>query len=183
MDTAEIQLIGFDELARALEGADELFKPLATRAIALSLNAIEERIAPYPPQPSRTRAKTFNTYVRGQGHYPKSAFVADTNEPGGYRVKRIPKGKIRMTSQQMSANFKSKVEMTKTGIDGELRNDASYSGYVLGSENSDSDPHQVAFHAQTGWVSTEEAISQATPDIKNSINDAINELLKKMAGH
>lgn len=181
--TSEVELIGFDELARALEGADELFKPLATKAIALSLSAIEERISPYPPQPSRTRAKTFNTYVRGQGHYPKSAFVADSGEPGGFRTKRIPKGKIRMTSQQMDKSFKQTVAMTKTGIDGELRNDASYSGYVLGEKNQNADPHQVVYHTQTGWVSTDDAISQATPDIENSINDAVNELLKKMAGH
>lgn len=179
-DTTNVELIGFDELASALEGADRLFMPLASKAMAISLTAIESIIAPYPPQPARDRAAHFNTYVRGQGNYPKSAFVADSSEPGGYRTKRVPKASIRLTSQQMDKRFSKSVKVKENILQGELRNEATYSGYVIGPVEGD--PHQVSFHAQTGWVNADDAIAQATPDIVESLNTAIGLFLHQLAG-
>lgn len=175
---ANVKLQGFDELARALEQAKELFMPLASKAIALSLKAIEEEIAPYPPQPDRMRSGHLNTYVRGIGFYPKSAFVADTNEPGGFSIKRVKSTQIRYTSEQMDKRFKSKVKVTDKAITGELRNTASYSGYVIGWKMGD--PHQKEHHSQTGWVSADDAIEKARPKIEQSINTAIDEFLRKL---
>lgn len=169
-----------EELARVLDSADALFAPLASKAIATSLVAIEEEIAPYPPQPSRTRAKTFNTYVRGQGQYPKSAFVPDTNEPGGFRTKKVSRGKIRMTSQNMAGKWKQSVKTSQNAVLGTLWNEATYSGYVSG--HKDDKPKQVAFHAQTGWVSTDDAIEQAMPGIEKTMNSVISDFLDKITG-
>lgn len=176
----QITLIGFEELARALDRADELFVPLASAAIAEDLLAIEEVIAPYPPQPDRNRSGHFNTYVRGQGNYPRSAFVADSGEPGGYRTKRVKRGSIRLTSQQMDKRFKTEVKVTKRAITGELRNDASYSGHVIGPKEGD--PHQVDFHAATGWVNADDAVASAQPKIRNSLNSVVGRFLKSLAG-
>ena len=182
-DEVRIEYIGFDKLARALDKADELFLPLASKAIAISLTAIREPLEPYPPQPDRMRSGHLNTYVRGQGNYPKSAFIPDSSEPGGFRTKRVKKSSIKLTSQQMDKSFTQKVKVTKNAIVGELGNDATYSGYVIGPEDEDGDPHQVAFHAQTGWTSTDDAIEAATPTIMDSMNLAINEFVSKLAGN
>lgn len=178
---ADVELKGgFDELIRALDKADSLFLPLASEAMAISLTAIEEEIAPYPPQPPRNRSKHFNTYVRGQGFYPRSSFVADKTEPGGYRIKKTPRGKIRLVSQQMDKKFKSNVKFTGNAITGELKNEAGYSGYVIGSKTED--PKQTDFHAATGWQNKEDAIAAATPKIIQSLNTAIDKFLARLAG-
>lgn len=180
-ETPSVELVGFDELAEALESAQELFKPFATKSIAISLGAIEDAISPYPPQPDRMRSGHFNTYVRGQGSYPKSAFVPDSQEASGFRIK--PKtAAVKLTSQQMDKKFRSKVKISGKVITGELRNDASYSGWVLGTENKGATPHQVDFHTATGWMSTEGAIDKAKPTIVDSMNIAIGEFLRKVAG-
>lgn len=179
--TTDVELTGgFDELVAALDKATELFVPLASEAMAVSLTAIEEEIAPYPPQPSRTRSKHFNTYVRGQGFYPRSSFVADSEEPGGYRIKKTPRARIRFVSQQMDKKFKTNVKVTDKAITGELRNDATYSGYVIGSKTED--PKQADFHAATGWANKEDAIAAATPKIVVSLNTAIDKFLARLAG-
>ncbi len=176
-----IQLIGgFDELARALEDAEQLFQPLASEAISISLLAIEKELAPYPPQPDRDRSKHFNTYVRGQGFYPRSAFIADSSEPGGYKTKRVSKGQVRLTSQQLDKRWKTNVKLKGNVLEGELRNDASYSGYVNGYKTEE--PKQTDFHAETGWQNADDGIKNATPTIVNSINSAIDKFLRKLAG-
>lgn len=179
MAESDVDFRGFDELARALDTADELFLPLASQAMSMAVLAIEEEIAPYPPQPPRDRSKHFNTYVRGQGFYPKSAFVEDKSQPGGYRTKKVKTGQIRFTSQQMDKKFRGKVEISKNVVTGTLRNEASYSGYVIGSESED--PRQTDFHAETGWTSKEDAIQRAMPKIENAIQNAVDEFLARLA--
>src|SRR5512133_2714890 len=124
-DQPSVKLTGFDELARACENAEVLFQPLASVAIATSIMAIHQEIAPYPPQPDRMRSGHLNTYVRGQGKYPASAFVADKQEPGGFRTKKISKASIKLTSQQMDKKFKTKVGLSDKAVVGELKNEAS----------------------------------------------------------
>ena len=177
--TETIRLEGFDELEKALGNANELFKPLASKAMSISLQAIKAEIAPYPPQPDRMRSGSLNTYVRGQGRYPKSAFIPDSGEPGGFRTKKGSQA-VKLTSQQMNKKFRRKVKVRKAWVEGELRNDATYSGYVIGPESGD--PHQVDFHAQTGWTNADDAIEQARPIIDNSIDFAVNALIEKLAG-
>jgi hypothetical protein len=180
MAESDVVFVGFDELARALDKADELFLPLASQAMALNVLAIQQQISPYPPQPDRNRSKHFNTYVRGQGNYPKSAFVKDSNQPGGYATKRVKKAEIKLTSQQMDKKFRGKVIITDKAITGILRNEATYSGYVIGSKSKD--PKQTSFHAETGWVNKEDAIAAAMPTIEQNMNTAIDQFIKMLAG-
>ena len=175
----KVTLEGFDELASMFAQADDLFKPLASKAMAISIAAIEKEIAPYPPQPDRMRSGKLNTYVRGQGRYPKNAFIPDTEEPGGFRIKKGAKA-VKLTSQQMDKKFRSKVKLKSDMVQGELVNEADYSGWVIGPPEGD--PHQVAFHAQTGWVDAEEAIERARPVIEDCMNTAVYDFILKLAG-
>ena len=172
--------LGFDALINAMGRAEEIFLPIASKAIAVSLEAIYEAISPYPPQPDRMRSGRLNTYVRGQGQYPTASFRPDASEPGGFKSIRTKKTAIRMTSQQMDKKYKMSVGVKGNSILGELRNDAGYSGYVVGPKQGD--PHQVAFHAETGWVSEDEAILQATPQIEQSVETAVDLFMAKLAG-
>ncbi|MFA5416888.1 MAG: hypothetical protein WC341_00380 [Bacteroidales bacterium] len=180
MADADVTFVGFDELARALDNADELFLPLASQAMSLNIIAIESEIAPYPPQPNRMRSGHLNTYVRGQGRYPKSAFEPDKNEPGGFKTKKVKLANIRLTSQQMDKKFRGKVTVSDNAITGVLRNEASYSGFVIGSKTDD--PKQTDFHAETGWTSKEDAIANAMPTIEQNMNTAIDQFLRVLAG-
>lgn len=165
-----------DRVENLLAKADELFVPFASKAIMRAMEAVKEIIQVYAPQPSRTRSKTFNTYVRGVGRYPKSAFVRDVDQPGGYRTKKVSRAQIRMTSQQMDKRWKMTVKASKTEASGTLENTASYSGHVVGFLNED--PKQVYFHKESGWVAADDAISQAMPNIQKIANDTADEFIK-----
>jgi hypothetical protein len=181
----DVILHGFDELARALEDSQSIFVPLASPIVFDSLDLIQSIIEVYPPQPSRTRAKSFNTYVRGTGSYPKSAFVS-ADEPGGYSVKgkiALQKaGKVRFTSQNLKGDFEKNVTVRGSDVIGSLANTATYSGWVIGSRNSAETPHQVSWHMQTGWVSKESAIEQAMPTINQNVKDLVTKYMKALKG-
>jgi hypothetical protein len=167
--------VDLNRLVSLLANADALFMPFASRATLDIVDGIESIISVYPPQPDRDRAKTFNTYVRGQGKYPRSAFMRDAREPGKYRTKRVNRSKIRMTSQRMDNRFVKSVTQTKDAIIGNLTNGATYSGYVIGQENGT--PHQQAFHKETGWVSTEEAIASVMPQVGPIMEGAVSDFI------
>lgn len=159
-----------------MDNAIQMFVVFASKAMAKSLVAIEEAISPYPPQPDRMRSGHLNTYVRGRGQYPARAFIADTTEPGGFKVKRVRKASIRFTSQQMDKRFRRYIVPTSHEITGFLLNTASYSGYVIGSKTED--PRQVSFHAETGWMNKEDALEQAKPAINGYVEEAISDFMK-----
>lgn len=177
---ADIRLEGFDALIKGLGKAEELFLPLASRAMVQSLTAIYEEISPYPPQPDRMRSGHLNTYVRGEGRYPASAFKPDAAQPGGFKTKRVKSTQIKRTSQQMDRRWRMKVVTTARKITGILWNTASYSGYVSGPKNGD--PHQVSFHTKTGWPNKDDAIAAATPLIMQSLNTAVDQFIGKLKG-
>jgi len=160
----------FDKLESLLANADEKFTPFASKAILRAEEAVQEIIQVYPSQPSRTRSKTFNTYVRGIGRYPKSAFVVDSKAPGGYRIKKkIDRSRIRYTSEQLDKRWVKSVRASGGRATGELINTASYSGYVNGFEQGN--VRQASFHKDTGWVSSDTAIADATPIIQAIANE------------
>lgn len=166
------------KLEKALDNATTMFVAFASKAMAKSLVAIEEAISPYPPQPDRMRSGHLNTYVRGQGQYPRSAFVAKKSEPGGFTTKRVPRASIRFTSQQMDKRFRKEVTPSSQEIIGKLENTASYSGYVIGSKSED--PRQTSFHAETGWKNKEDALEVAKPQINMYVEEAIGEFMKAL---
>jgi hypothetical protein len=162
-----------------LANAAKKFAPFASKALLLALEITKEIIQVYAPQPSRTRAKTFNTYVRGLGNFPKSAFVADNDAPGGFRTKKVPRASIRMTSQQMDKRWQMNVSDEGGGvITGELINTASYSGYVVGFKVGE--VRQMDFHAESGWVSASDAITQAMPGIQKVSEDAVQDFVQSL---
>lgn len=166
------------KLPKLLDGIDRLFIPYATKAIAISLNYLKGLISPYPPQPPRNRGGRINTYVRGVGFYPRSAFVSDSSEPGGYRVKRAKKSTIRYTSEQMDKRYAQVVKSTETGAEGTLKNTASYSGWVIGSKDNNEIPHQLPYHTITGWPNKDDTLNAAMPFIDAQRDKAIDQMMQ-----
>jgi hypothetical protein len=175
-----IQTPDSGKLEKAMDNAIQMFVAFASKAMVQSLLAIEEAISPYPAQPNRMRSGRLNTYVRGQGSYPRSAFVADKSEPGGFKTKRVSRAVIRFTSQQLDKRYRIMVTPSKNEILGKLWNDASYSGYVIGSKVEE--PKQVSFHAETGWPNKEDSLEQAKPMINGFVEQAIDDFMAVLKG-
>jgi hypothetical protein len=185
---------GSDDLKRfaeALGQSTEFSIPMAEKAIGIGLSAIREVMAPYPPQPARDRAKTFNTYVRGIGRFPKSSFEFEAGEGLWLRKAksaylRGPRGgKVRRTSQRLSTKWRLMVWRMdgaggQFGVEGELRNDATYSGWVNGPIDKAADPHQVAPHTLTGWVNADDGLAQAQPEIDAAFAQALDGIVKAL---
>lgn len=168
----------FSKLEEALDSVQMLFRAYASEGIAKSVAAISRVIEPYPPQPNRMRSGRLNTYVRGQGRYPKSAFIPDAREPGGFAIKKGARA-IKLTSQQMDKKYRQKVTPTEEGIVGQLSNEATYSGWVVGPKEGD--PHQVSFHAETGWVNADDAVEQAKPEILKYVSESVEKFIESLA--
>lgn len=174
----KVSLVNFEGVAKALNSAEKLFMPFAARAMRDINDAIIKEIAPYPPQPDRMRSGHLNTYVRGQGSYPKSAFVRNIKEPGGWSIKKGAHA-VKLTSQQMDKKYRGSVKREKHQVTGLVENEASYSGWVVGPKKGD--PHQVDFHAETGWVNADDAVEQAMPAIMDAMSGAIDDFIEYLA--
>lgn len=163
-----VTVSGFDALRAKLNKLGDM-KALEP-AMRESLKVLQQEASRFPPQPSRTRAKTFNTWVREVGRLPMSAFFG----AGGAARKRIVTGKITgsetiklrqgasMTrsirsgvleaSDMLLKRWKSAAPQIRIGanyIIGRISNDAKYAQFVQGER-------QPEFHAQTGWKKTSE---------------------------
>jgi len=159
---------GLEDLLKALDEAPQKAKPIMERAMGRSLELVEGVVKEYPPQPARTRARTFNTYERGFGHYPKSAFVGGTINAKGKRAARKA-GKVRMTSERLGTKWTSEVEITDDQVLGVIGNTASYAREVQGD-------YQTKFHAATGWVTLDQGIEQVEEDIYATFEEGADEL-------
>jgi hypothetical protein len=187
---------GFDELMQALEQAREIALPLGEQAVAVGLTAIRSQMAPYPPQPDRDRAKPpggpspYNTYVRGIGQFPRSSFAQvdgkwERKKKGAY--KPGPKGgTVRRTSQEMNKKWRMQVRREGNTVVGELENQASYSGQVMGhkpgADNSDGIDYQRPYHAETGWTNVDDAINAARPAFDQAVSQAIDAIVDHIKG-
>ncbi len=161
-----LEIKGFDELLTYLAEMPETAQPLIGDAMGEGLDAILRIVEMYPPQPPRDRAKTFNTYVRGIGRFPLSSFVE-----GKRKRRRAYEGHVRYTSEDLGNQWSQEIEIG-TGVVGTLGNPVSYADYVQGAK-------QAAHHAQTGWVTIEEALEQATPEIMAAFEQALDRLIEK----
>lgn len=165
-----------ERIANFLRDAERAFIPFASRAIGRILVALEALVEPYPPQPDRDRASTFNTYVRGIGQFPRSAFKRDIKAPGGFKVSRkVKTGTIKLTSQQMDRKFHTEVRTTEKEVIGRHWNEATYSGYVLG-------PAQVPWHRATGWANRDEVLDLLQPQIDEEKEAAVEEFMSGLRG-
>jgi hypothetical protein len=82
----------------------------------------------------------------------------------------------------MDKRFRIQVRVEEDAIIGSLKNTASYSGWVLGSEDNSKVPHQVAYHRETGWVAKETAITRAKPTMDKAMDIAIGQFLAVLSG-
>lgn len=175
----------FKDFQDALTALPRMSSNLGMRAVGLALESVREIMAPYPPQPDRERSGSFNTYVRGVGNYPKSSFkqMADgTWKPS----RKLAAGKIKFTSQRLSTKWRISIAQSAESVDGELSNEAGYSGFVLGHKKgvqaNDNVPEQVDFHATTGWSNIEDAMAQAEGKISAAFEDIADELVLFIKG-
>lgn len=189
---------GFNELERALREASEIALPLGERAVAAGLTAIRQRLAPYPPQPDRDRAKPpggpspYNRYVRGIGTFPKSSFALidgkwERKKKGAY--KPGPKGgTVQRTSQQLNKKWRMSLYQSALlgAAVGELENTATYSGAVLGhkagGDVSDGIALQEPYHALTGWANVDDAREAALPIFHAACDQAIQAVINHLKG-
>lgn len=153
-------------LDRVADATPEMFAGAMTQ----SLLDMESVLKPYPPQPARDRAKTFNTYVRGIGRLPKSAFVTKS---GATRKKVVTKGAIR-TSQRLGTRWSHRVDISDNTVTGTIENTATYAVFVQGR-------YQPAYHHETGWVTGEEAYEQQEAQIMRNFNETLDRVLAEIA--
>lgn len=165
---------GFDELRAALRDAPDTVLPIARRAMDDSLRFVIAILRPYPPQPSRSRADRFNTYVRGIGHFPLASFEEGGRKKRGAYKEGARGGRVRRTSERMGEKWTYEVRSTDGGLEGILGNTASYSDVVQGQK-------RPPFHRRTGWVTWPEALIQAEPQILRRFEQATDELLEALA--
>jgi len=175
---------GIDELIKALQETPEMAKPIFKKAIVASLELIKGVVKPYPPQPSRTRSTRFNTYVRGIGHYPKSAFVEGQLDPKAKKTAR-KEGKVRLVSERLGSKWTQAVEFGDEAVEGAIGNIASYADKVQGPKKGEEPPgyqgeNQEDFHAVTGWVSLYGAVDDVQEEIYNTFDDGVEELAKTL---
>jgi hypothetical protein len=168
------KMADLNKLIDSLKNSEKILRSHLVGAVGLTLSSLQRFVEVYPPQPDRNRAKTFNTYVRGVGNYPKSSFIANPKAPGGYKVKLTPKGQIKMTSQQMNKGFRQTVMVRDNTIAGTLFNQATYSGWVLGSIDQAMTPHQVPWHTETGWVAKETGMTEVEDDLNRNVEAALD---------
>lgn len=159
-----IELEGFDEFVRALAEAPGLARPIMGKKMKESLFSLRGTLKETPPQPPRDRAKTFNTYVRGFGHRPKSYFTG-----GSRRIKGV-KSLAKQTSEKLDTKWTDEIEFEAEAVIGVLGNTASYAQVVQGELQPD-------FHAQTGWITLDDALDQHEAEINDNFEAGVDELL------
>lgn len=198
--TETIEIDGLNELMDALRRAPDLVLPHAKVAMQLSLEAIEGRVAEYPPaseanRPGRVDADgdPVGYYDRGVGwFYPvkqKTTFVAGLAE--GERTTKA-RGRVRARkaqreqgvygyklsrsnrSQRLRTRWVSQVVNIEGGIEGHLGNSASYMQVVNGME-------QARIHTQRGWTRIDEAIKDSQADIQAAWGDCLTKVVEELA--
>ncbi len=167
-----------DEWTRVLRETAKFSAPYGARAIGNCLALLHNYLTQIPPQPDRNRAKTFNGWVREVGRFPKSFFVLQ--EGGGYKVKRGRKG-LKRQSERSAVRWRMEVSKTATTVTGELRNEASYSGWLFGPKEPGATPHQAAAHTLTGWPSVTDAWEELQPQMQAAIDEQLSAFLQKLA--
>lgn len=153
-------------LGKVTDASPEYFKP----AMEASMLDMIGELKPYPPKPNRNRAKTFNNWERGIGRLPKSAYYTLS---GKERKRVITKG-AELTSERLGTKWTKDVEIEANTVTGTLSNNASYANYVQGDR-------QPAFHAETGWVTYEQAYDNTEQQIVRNFDEAANKLLEDLA--
>jgi hypothetical protein len=189
-DPNVLEIEGFDELIKALETSPETVIPLLLDAMNKSVRAIQARVDEYPPsteanQPGRISIKTHKPmgyYERGRGWwYPlmrpwtaegqkfgkalgvlkAQAVIHKATQVQGYRLAGGG------TSEMLGKSWAVNVGADKTGVFGEVGNNASYTPWVQGDK-------QAGYHAARGWITLDTAVQQSEKDIDGFFWDALD---------
>lgn len=165
-----IELEGFDTLHVTLSKFDaKVLEP----AMHEALTVIAQEAAQFPPQPSRTRSKHFNTWLREKGAYTISTFKTkrgDVRKRPNTRAGRLIRESEKL--QKLWKTAKPVLTVTESGISGQITNKASYGVYVQGEK-------QASFHATTGWKTTSEILDANKARILKVFKDALTRNLGK----
>jgi hypothetical protein len=186
----------YTDFQAALTQIEDRALPAAAEMIYRILARIQETLSVIPEQPARDRARGtdskgrevvhFNTYVRNIGNFPKSAFVQVQrgDKAGQWKRKKTgayDQGKVRYTSEQSSKRWGIYVNEGDHEITGELRNDASYSGWVFGTIDQSMTLHQVPWHTLTGWTYTEQAIEITRTDVDAMLAEQVTQIVEMLS--
>lgn len=160
-DSVNIEVEGADEIAYALKYAPQLAGPVVEKGVSDSIAVIYDTVAPYPPQPSRTRAKTFNTYVRGWGQMNRASF----DEGGSYIGPTVgPRGGAPVFgSEDLGLRWGMETRKTPIGYLGVLGNPVTYASLVQGEK-------QTSYHKETGWITILDAAKASAKKIQMIFN-------------
>lgn len=172
--TNNLEIKGLTELIQAMADSPEIARPLMEQAMTKSLLGLRDVLRDYPPQPPRDRAKTFNTYVRGRGRYPRSAF------PGGQLNSRagttaLHAGQVRLTSERLGSKWTHATEWGSDYLEGVLGNTASYALEVQGSAED-----QNYWHGVTGWPTIDGTLNDQEEQIYQNYDEALTELIAQL---
>lgn len=189
-----LEIKGFDELLKALKDAPKKVMPFLKKAMALSVRAVQERVAEYPPateanQPGRislATRKPMGYYERGrgwwypltsertlggklgksQGQIKAKSIVTKTSQVVGYRLAGGGE------SELLGRSWDAQVIETDNAILGVVGNNATYTEYVQGEK-------QWRVHKAHGWITVNEALDKSQEDIDHFFNSATEEFVKE----
>lgn len=204
--TKVLDIEGFDELLKAIDAAPQTARPILRQAMQRALLLVKAIVADYPPateanRPGRmtlinrgkrnVRMVPMGYYERGQGWwYPvvnkatlgvkplKSAggiTRTRANKLYGTQVSQVAGYKLRRVSEVLGKSWATAVTPDDDGVTGEIGNNASYAPEVQSADR------QWRVHAMRGWGTLEKALEDATPEIVEEFESAVEELLGKLA--
>lgn len=177
-DFVTTRIEGDKEVIRAFQQAPRLTQQIMQQTMRQANVLMLGTLKPYPPQPPRDRAKTFNTYVRSIGRFPLSSFTGGQRKGKGAYKAGPRGGTVHRTSERLGSRWSTKVTRAGGGWLGITQNSASYAEYVQGQK-------QPYYHLQTGWVTTFAAKVKNLSRITQMFRDAARQLVaavRRMAG-
>jgi hypothetical protein len=193
MTDKTLEIKGFDELLKALKETPKKVMPYLKKAMTLSVRAVQERVAEYPPsteanQPGRISMATHKPmgyYERGRGWwYPLMTERTLGGKMGkslgqvkaGAKIKKITSVKgYRLAgggeSEMLGRSWDAQTIETDGAIIGLVGNNTSYADYVQGDK-------QWRGHKARGWITVDKALKESTEDINIFFGEALDEFLK-----
>lgn len=186
-------------LSSVLSAIVEKAIPIASRAVAQCLEAIQRRTQVIPGATEANQAgrkdekgRPIGWYERNKGYwYPvkKIKTLGDHPTRRGGAIKLSKKQQAALSiagykndfsSEQSRFKWRIKVTPSQSMVEGSLENEASYSGAVFGWKADE--PRQATLMASIGWRSIDDGISEANGAMQSALGTAADEIVKSIAG-
>lgn len=164
-----LQKKGFDELIVRLNKAGD--PRVLEGAMRESLKVVQQDASRFPPQPSRTRSKHFNTWVRERGQLPRSAFGISA-KTGKTTIRHAGRAVYRV-SEKLIQKWKTAQPQIRVGVGyivGRITNAASYGVWVQGEK-------QTKWHKSTGWKTVNQILASKEQRILAVFRAAVKKML------